>query len=159
MVHETPVCDAHASASEAATVTSAPSAAYQFRENGSHYNGGATWFGYGYEAIGEPRLRMVRKWFRQGEKRGVSEDSFSVDGAPVADYAAALEALKTPPTLSEAEAVALAAFGDVPIRRPRDQDFEACVSVARKGFVHTEDGNWTITEAGRAALTQSEQQS
>lgn len=125
---------------------------HQFREDGSHYNGGAVFFGYGYAAIGEPRLRMIRKWFRQGERRGLIEDSFHVDGVPVESYAAALEALKTPPSLDATEMAALAAFGDEPIRRPRDHELEVCLALRAEGFVSARDGFWTIAEPGRAAL-------
>jgi hypothetical protein len=53
---------------------------HQFREDGSHYNGGSVFFGYGYRAIGEPRLKMIRRWYRQGDRRGQTEDRYFVDG-------------------------------------------------------------------------------
>ncbi len=33
---------------------------HKFREDGSHYNGSAVFFGYGYRAIEEPRLKSQR---------------------------------------------------------------------------------------------------
>lgn len=124
---------------------------HQFREDGSHYNGGAEFFGYGYAAIGEPRLKMIRRWYRQGVKRGVSDDRFFVDGQQVKDYAEAVEKLKTPPVLTGGERSMLALFGDEPIKRPVG-DIEAIFNLRAKGFVHAADGLYTITDAGRAAL-------
>jgi len=128
---------------------------HRFRENGSHYNGGKVFFGYGYDAIGEPRLSMVRKWFRQGERRGTAEDSFHVDGLPVASYDAAIEALKTPPTFTEAEIGALAAIGDEPAQR-RDIDWQLRWSLHAKGAIaYGPPGHLFRTDAGRAAITKT----
>lgn len=125
---------------------------HQFREDGSHYNGGAEFFGYGYRAVGEPRLKMIRRWYRQGDRRGQTEDRFFVDGAKVESYDEAVAALRTPPTLDAAEIAALAAFGDEPIKRPANHDREVLAALRAKGMIRAEDGLYTITEAGRAAL-------
>lgn len=125
--------------------------AHQFREDGSHYNGGSAFFGYGYQAIGEPRLHMVRKWYRQGVRRGQTEDSFSVDGAPVASYEAALAALKTPPVLTDDERPVLAMFSGDAIRFPKDH-WEQAYALRHKGFIVCEGGQCMITDAGAEAL-------
>jgi hypothetical protein len=129
--------------------------AHQFREDGSHYNGGAEFFGYGYVAIGEPRLLMVRKWFRRGKKAGVTEDSFSVDGERVADYAEALEKLKTPPVLTEVERQKLAELNAASVLPDVQQDMDSYLlwrALRCKGFVRMLMGKAAITDAGRAAL-------
>ena len=125
--------------------------AHQFRENGSHYNGGPDFFGYGYDAVGEPRLRMVRRWYRRGARRGQSEDHFSVDGMPVPSYDAALEALRTPAVLTGAERPFLALLTDEPAPRPSG-DVETWFRLRAKGFAAAKDRLWSITPAGRAAL-------
>lgn len=89
-------------------------ASYQFRENGNHYNGGGKFFGYGYDAIGEPRLSMIRRWYRQGEKRGTCEDQYLVDGALMETWDAAAKALSVPPVFSAEEVAALQLIGDEP---------------------------------------------
>lgn len=132
---------------------------HQFRENGNHYNGGKVFFGYGYSAIGEPRLSMVRKWFRQGEKRGKTEDSFYVDGLPVANYAAATEALKTPPTFTDEEIKALAMVCDDPadVRKVvKDAvGWEPLHYLGEKGAITWgPPGSCKRTDVGRAALAQ-----
>ena len=126
---------------------------HQFRENGNHYNGGSVFFGYGYQAIGEPRLSMVRKWFRTGERRGQTEDSFSVDGSQVESYAAALEALKSPPLLTDEEAQALRAMGKAPVRASTIA-LDARWTLRGKGFIACTDGACSVTDAGLAALDQ-----
>jgi hypothetical protein len=128
---------------------------HQFREDGSHYNGGAEWFGYGYRAVGEPRLKMVRRWYRQGERRGKTEDRFSVDGQPVASYEAAVEALKTPPVLTAEERPFLALFSAEPGERPSG-DLGVMYGLREKGFIAVENRLWRITDAGRAALSKAE---
>lgn len=133
--------------------------AHHFRENGSHYNGGKVFFGYGYDAIGEPRLSMVRKWFRQGEKRGKTEDTFHVDGLPVANYEAAVEALKTPPTFTADEIGALAAIGDEPAKH-RDIDWQVRWSLRAKGAVaYGPPGLLFRTDVGRVAIAAAGSQS
>src|SRR5262245_20252226 len=87
---------------------------HQFREDGRHYNGGREFFGYGYTAVGEPRLSMIRRWYRTGKRRGQSEDRFFVDGAHVENYAAAIAALRTSPVFCRAEREALSWMGDEP---------------------------------------------
>lgn len=131
--------------------------AHQFRENGSHYNGGQVFFGYGYSAIGEPRLSMVRKWFRRGEMRGKTEDSFYVDGAPVPTYEAAVEALKSPPVFTSDEIAALALVGDEPADLRQIIGVDLRCSLAAKGAIEWgPPGHCRRTDAGRAALGSAE---
>ncbi|MFA5900277.1 MAG: hypothetical protein WC829_14325 [Hyphomicrobium sp.] len=130
---------------------------HQFKENGNHYNGGRVFFGYGYSAIGEPRLSMVRKWFRGGEMQGKTEDSFYVDGSLVANYAAATEALKTPPIFTPEETKALKMVGDEPadVRRAvKDAvGWEPLHYLVEKGAVAWgPPGQCRRTDLGRAAL-------
>ena len=126
---------------------------HQFRENGKHYNGGAVFFGYGYTAVGEPRLGMVRKWYRQGKMRGKTEDSFSVDGMPVENYGAAVEALNSAPVFSDAEIDALRIIGDEPADHRTAIDSQIRHSLAAKGAIAWgPPGNCARTDAGRAAI-------
>ena len=124
--------------------------AHQFREDGSHYNGGKEFFGYGYRALGEPRLKMIRRWYRQGERRGKTEDRYFVDGQRVESYAAALEALRTPPALTDDERPFLALFSATPAKLPSG-DISIMYQLREKGFVAADKGLWRITDAGMAA--------
>lgn len=126
---------------------------HQFKEDGSHYNGGPVFFGYGYEAIGEPRLKMVRRWYRQGERRGLTEDRFFVDGAQVENYAAAAKALLTPAILTDEERPFLALITEEPQPRPSG-DVGTFFRLRSKAFAKTKDGLWSLTPAGRAVLEQ-----
>lgn len=128
--------------------------AHQFREDGSHYNGGAAFFGYGYEAIGEPRLHMVRKWFRQGERRGKTEDSFSVDGQPVDSYDGALAALAVPVRFTDVELEALSLIGDEPADYREAISYDVRHTLRRKGAIaYGPPGRCARTDVGRAALS------
>lgn len=131
------------------------SVAHQFRGNGNHYNGGAKFFGYGFHAIGEPRLKMIRRWYRQGAQRGQSEDHFFVDGARVESYDAAVLALKTPAVLTAEDRPLLALFTDEPKRRP-DGDIQVLLGLRDKAFIRVQDGLYSLTDAGRAALKATE---
>lgn len=127
--------------------------AHQFREDGSHYNGGRVFFGYGYRAIGEPRLKMVRRWYRQGERRGQTEDHFFVDGAQVGSYAAALEALKVPIAFTAEEIAALRLIGDEPADLRKVVDFNIRYTLAEKGAIEWgPPGQLRRTDVGRAAV-------
>lgn len=85
---------------------------HKFRGDGSHYNGGEVFFGYGYRVDNEPRLKMIRRWYRK--ERGRTEDRFYVDGELVDSYDAALTALATPPIFTLDEIAALKTIGDDP---------------------------------------------
>lgn len=125
---------------------------HQFREDGSHYNGGKVFFGYGYRAIGEPRLKMVRKWYRHGEQRGKTEDSFYVDGVKVADYAAAVEALKSPVVFTDEEIMCLTMIGDEPFDYRPIIPFQIRYSLHEKGAIEWgPPGQCRRTDVGRAA--------
>lgn len=127
--------------------------AHQFREDGSHYNGGKEFFGYGYRAIGEPRLKMVRRWYRQGLARGKTEDRFFVDGAKVDSYDAALEALKTPPIFSPEEIGALKVIGDDASDWRKIIGFDLLHALSSKGAIeYGPPGRCKRTEAGRAVV-------
>ena len=130
---------------------------HQFREDGSHYNGGAVFFGYGYRAIGEPRLKMIRRWYRQGEMRGKTEDRFFVDGSQVDNYAAAIEALKVPTVFTAAEITALGAIGDEPADLRKVIGFELLHSLRDKGAIEWgPPGYCQRTDIGRATLSSGE---
>lgn len=127
---------------------------HQFREDGSHYNGGAEFFGYGYAAIGEPRLKMVRRWYRTGKRRGQTEDHFFVDGEPAPNYGDALARLKHPPGFSRDEISALRQIGDEPA------DHRASIGHDRLHYLNAKGaiawgppGRCALTDAGRAVLS------
>jgi hypothetical protein len=126
---------------------------HQFREDGRHFNGGKEFFGYGYTAIGEPRLSMIRRWYRSGARRGQSEDRFFVDGAHVPTYEAAQEALKAAPTFTAAEIEALRRIGDEPADRRQEIDHETLHYLRHKGAIAWgPPGRCARTDVGRAAL-------
>jgi len=126
---------------------------HQFLEDGSHYNGGAVFFGYGYRAIGEPRLKMIRRWYRQGDKRGKTEDRFFVDGAEVENYVAAVNALKAPVAFTPEEVAALRMIADEPSDPRSVIDFEIRQSLRDKGAIeYGPPGHFRRTDVGRAAL-------
>lgn len=126
---------------------------HQFRENGNHYNGGDRFFGYGYGAVGEPRLTMIRKWYRQGEMKGKTEDIYFVDGVAVPGYDAGLEALKTPPVFTAEEIAALRIIGDEPGDWRRTVDWRELHFLAAKGAIAWgPPGRCARTDAGRAVL-------
>ena len=126
---------------------------HQFREDGSHYNGGAVFFGYGYRAIGEARLKMIRRWYRQGEMRGKTEDRFFVDGALVDSYAAALDALKSPVVFTPEEIAALETIGDEPADLRKVIGWELLDPLRDKGAIEWgPPGQCRRTDIGRAAL-------
>lgn len=129
---------------------------YQFRENGDHYNGGAVFFGYGYAAIGEPRLYMMRKWYRQGERRGKTEDSFHVDGTRCDSYEAAMEALKTPPVFSAEELAALKLIGDEYARHRTSDNVLTLHALGKKGTIEWQKGECRRTDAGRRIAAERE---
>lgn len=106
---------------------------HQFRENGSHYNGGAVFFGYGYTAIGEPRLKMIRKWFRK--ERGRAQDEYFIDGAKVESYEAAIAALKLPVVFTDNEIIALASIGYEPADLRRKIGIGLLQSLSDKGAI------------------------
>jgi hypothetical protein len=133
-----------------------PQRAYQFRESGSHYNGGAVFFGYGYDAIGEPRLMMVRRWYRQGDRRGQTEDHFFIDGSPVESYAKAIEALKTPPLFTIDELAALRQIGDEPTDQRKTLKYETLYFLRCKGAIEWGPrGHCKRTAVARAALSKA----
>lgn len=127
---------------------------HQFREDGSHYNGGKVFFGYGYRAIGEPRLKMIRKWYREGHMRGATVDTFYVDGAPVESYAAALDALKVPTVFTPEEIEALRLIGDQPADLRSVIAFELRHSLHDKGAIAWgPPGHCRRTDIGRVAIS------
>jgi hypothetical protein len=126
---------------------------HQFRENGNHFNGGEVFFGYGYTAIDEPRLKLIRKWFRKGPKRGLYEDSYYVDGKHVADYEDAIEALKVPVSFTNEELMCLAIIGDEPFDYRPLVPVQIRSSLADKGAIEWgPPGRCRRTDVGRAAL-------
>lgn len=126
---------------------------YKFREDGSHYNGGNVFFGYGYRAITEPRLKMVRKYYRQGAQRGSREDSFYVDGKAVADFQAALEALSAAVTFTAEEIAALRGIPDEAADLREMIPFDLRYSLREKGAIeYGPPGHFRRTDVGRAAI-------
>lgn len=126
---------------------------HQFRENGSHYNGGREFFGYGYDAIGEPRLSMIRRWYRQGARKGQTEDAFFVDGGHVESYGAALIALRSPPVFTEEELEALAQIGDEPADWRKTLNINVLQFLKAKGAIAWgPPGRCARTPEGREAL-------
>lgn len=125
---------------------------HYFKADGSHYDGGAVFFGYGYRAVGEPRLKCIRKWQRRGERKGQHDDEFYVDGAKVADYAAALEALKVPVAFTAEEVAALRVIGDEPTDHRKAIDFLIRFSLYDKGAIeYGPPGLCKRTDVGRRA--------
>jgi hypothetical protein len=125
---------------------------YKFVEDGSHYNGGAQFFGYGYRAVGEPRLKIVRKWQRRGPRKGQHDDEFYVDGVKV-DDAAALAALAIPVAFTPEEIEALKKIGDEPADLRKAIGFDLWYSLHAKGAIEFgPPGHFRRTDVGRAAL-------
>ena len=129
---------------------------HQFREDGSHYNGSKEFFSYGYIAMGEPRLKMIRRWYRQGAAKGTTEDRFFVDGAEVESLAAAVEALKSPPSFTEQEIAALLQICDEPADWRKIIDYEVLSALRAKGAIEFgPPGRCRRTDIGRAVLAAS----
>jgi hypothetical protein len=132
---------------------------HQFREDGSHYNGGSEFFGYGYRAIGEPRLKMIRRWHRKEPRRGVTEDQFFVDGIRVDTYQAALDALKVPPVFTADEIAALGVIGDEPSDYRKTIDLNILCGLHEKGAIEWGPrGRCKRTDAGRAVRGEKEEE-
>lgn len=128
-----------------------------FKADGSHYNGGAAWFGYGYRAVGEPRFRIVRKWFRRGLLRGTTADLLYVDGAEVADIAEAEEALTKKPVFTAEEIAALRLISDQSADHRRIINFEIRYALTNKGaIVWDPPGRCCRTDVGREAINSAE---
>ena len=124
--------------------------AHQFREDGSHYNGGNVFFGYGYRAMGEPRLKMIRRWYRQGDQRGQTEDRYFVDGVHVESYDAAIKALESPPVFTAEEVAALKQIGDEPADHRKTIDFRVLHFLRDKGAIaYRKPGYCARTDVGR----------
>lgn len=129
-----------------------PTYDHDFRENGNHYNGGPAFFGYGYQAADEPRLSLIRRWYRQGDRRGQSEDHLFVDGEPVADYDAAKAALSMPVQFTPEEIAALALIGDEPSDVRKIIDCQIRHKLAAKGAAaYGPPGRMRRTDVGRQA--------
>lgn len=125
--------------------------AHHFLEDGSHYNGGAVFFGYGFRAVDEPRLKLIRRWYK-GKRRGQTEDHYFVDGEPVADYEAALSALAVPVVFTADEVTALAAIDDEPANYRKTFDFRLLHSLSAKGAIEWgPPGKCRRTDVGRSA--------
>ncbi|MCK1669403.1 hypothetical protein [Bradyrhizobium sp. 153] len=72
---------------------------WRFNRNGSHFNGGSAFFGYGHRCIDQPRLLVIDKFFKRTR---TTQRSYMVDGTtPCATLADALAALSVPPHPSE----------------------------------------------------------
>lgn len=131
---------------------------HQFREDGSHYNGGEEFFGYGYRAVGESRLKMIRRWYRKAKRRGQTEDRFFVDGAKVDSYEAALKALKEPVAFTEDEIVALRLIGDEPADYRKAVAYERLYFLRDKGAIEWgPPGRCKRTDVGRDAIAKADQ--
>lgn len=129
---------------------------YRFIEDGNHYNGGAVFFGYGYRAVGEPRLKMIRRWYRQGDMRGKTEDRFFVDGVEAENYIAAVNALSVPVAFTPEEVAALRMIADEPSDLRSVINFEIRKSLHDKGAIeYGPPGSFRRTATGRAALVTS----
>lgn len=127
----------------------------RFVGDGSHYNGGRDWFGYGFRSVDAPRMRVIRKWYK-GKRRGDTSDTFNVDGVAVADAAAALEALAKPPVFSAAEILALAEIGDEPADHRKVVDFMTLYTLTEKQAIKWgPPGRCCRTIAGRTALAEA----
>lgn len=124
---------------------------HKFQEDGSHYNGGAVFFGYGFRAVGEPRLKLIRRWYK-GKRRGQIDDHYFVDGKPVTDYEAALSALTVPVVFTTDEVTALAEIGDEPANYNETFDFLLLHSLSEKGAIEWgPPGKCRRTDVGRTA--------
>lgn len=78
--------------------------------NHAHYNLGSGGYGYGYTHKDEPRVRVISYSYRgerREKERKPGELKWFVDGAEVADKAAVICALSTPPVLTDEERVTL----------------------------------------------------
>lgn len=133
-------------------------ARYLFRENGTHYNGGSVFFGYGYTADGEPRFSMVRKYFKKGDRRGTSEDEFYVDGEKVLDYTAGVVALEKPPVFTDREKRALLdVIRDEPSDIRKKVPWDVTMGLTNKGAIEWgPPGYCKRTVRGREAVANKE---
>lgn len=145
-------------------ITVEDAADWHMRET-AHYNGGKEWFGYGHQCIEQPRLYRLDRYARKD--RSVTS-TWSVDGNDCADFEAAVEALNTPPTISDDERTMLAdllpAFQPIGEVRKRDPyltlpDATSILhyQLPRKGLVWAESGHIRRTELGSALLSQASQ--
>lgn len=128
---------------------------HTFKKNGSHYNGGNIFFGHGFSAVDEPRLSMVRKFYKRRDMRGKVEDSYYVDGEKAGTYEDAVTALKTPPTFTPEEVEALAKIGDEAADLRHEIGWQVRWSLHAKGAIeYGPPGHFKRTDAGRKALAQ-----
>jgi hypothetical protein len=118
---------------------------HQFKSNGTHYNGGAVWFGYGYTSTTDPRFSVIRKGLKK-ERRMV--DEYYVDGKLVESYEEGVRMLRTPPVFTDAEKWAL---GEV--REGRWGGFDLMWTLRAKGAIeYLEPRKPSLTKVGEEAI-------
>lgn len=119
------------------------------REDGSHYNGGPEWFGYGGRCVQELRLRYIDRSYRATR---TTTRSWIVDGIECASAEEAWERLQTPPAFSGDELTALATLTDEPSDLRATMPYELRRSLTDKGAARANLGKYVITDAGRVVL-------
>lgn len=74
-------------------------------EYAAHYNMGRAGYGYGFRCVEFSRLMVIDQCYRPSKEwpDGKHTRTYYVDGAEVADLAAAIAALNVPPVLTEDE--------------------------------------------------------
>lgn len=119
------------------------------REDGSHYNGGPEWFGYGGRCDQEARLRYIDRSYRATRS---TVRSWIVDGVECASADEASERLQKPPEFTDAELAVLATLTDDPTDLRKVHPYEVLRGLRDKGVASANMGRYVITDAGRITL-------
>lgn len=111
-----------------------------------HLNGGSEWFGYAYQCVEHPRLQRLDRYLRKD--RSV-ESTWSADGVDHVDLQAALDALQTPPVLTEDERAALARVPAEFVRLRDVLPYQMIKALDAKGLIEWsgEPGLWRRADA------------
>lgn len=118
----------------------------------AHLNGGKEWFGYIHRCNQHPRLTRMDKYYRA--TRGV-ESVWRVDGMAVTSLAEAAEKLATP---YQATADELTLLATVPDEFTSFEQRVRFLPLREGGLIEAKDGKFRRTDAGRAALIATEEE-
>lgn len=122
---------------------------------GDHYNGGATWFGYGGSCIQQPRLYKLTRHLK---KTRATEVEWSVDGQKCASLEEAVDRLNRPPEINLVEREVLSKLPDEWSARAVLKEmlgegwYEAIFLLRRKALIEAHEGAFRRTELARELL-------